>query len=258
MNKLYTNGVAPLRVKPNKNAPLIMNIPERSVLTSSGEPENDFIRVSYTIERQTVAGWVYKGWLEEYQENYAHDCVDIPDQTADPRDAEQYFMLNGIKQTNICGEACAAYILQLPLKEILEKWQRAKPTIWKSVFGLSKLRGTGYGELITIFETFDKRAFSLSDKLTDPMIARPRYTVTGLRALLNMGYVIAGVNIDNAGRLKPSGTPHWVVIDDVQPERAGYGLIYIYNPYPNRTEVYSWNEFTLSARVPTGVYIPSL
>lgn len=258
MNKKWTNGVAPMRVSPDAKARLLMNIPERAVVKTSDEITNGFEKVWYTDSEKETMGWVYVGWLEAYEENYPKNCVDIPDQTVDPRDAEQYFILNGIKQTNICGEACAAFILGKPLKEVLTQWQRAEPEIWKSVLSSGKLRGTGYGELMTIFTTFQRPALSLTEMLTNPVIGRPRYTPFTLQYILNGGQVIAGVNIDNAGRLKPSGIPHWIVVTAVHPERAGYGTLELYNPFPNRVEVYSWNEFALSARVPTGVYVPGV
>jgi len=36
-------------------------------------------------------------------------------------------------------------------------------------------------------------------------------------------------------------------------ERMGRGLVYVYNPFPNREEVYSWREFAASAMSPYGV-----
>jgi hypothetical protein len=254
MNNKWTNGVAPLRISAKAGAALIMNIPEKSLVIPTGERSGSFERVVYWTDKQPYVGWVYIGWLEDYEEHYPANCVEIPNQTPDLRDAAQYFLLNGIKQTNICGEACAAYILGKSLQEILDNWKREEPSIWKSVFGEGKLRGTGYGELISIFEIYSVQAKSLTDMLTDPVIARPRYTVSGLRDLVASGNVIAGVNIDNAGRLKPSGMRHWVVVTAVHPERTGYGTVEIYNPFPNRIEIYSWNEFHTSAKVPTGVY----
>lgn len=257
MSKKWLNGSAPVRTKPQANAAQVLVIPERSVVETTGELLNQYEQITYRSADATITGWVYSGWLEYYFENYAKDCVQIPDQTPDPRDAEQYFMWRGIKQTNICGEASAAYILKLPLQQILTTWQREKPTIWKSVFGAGKLRGTGYGELISIFEVFQCEAIGLTAKLYDGVIGRARYTPAALQAACALGGVIAGVNIDYAGRLKPNGTPHWVVVTDVQPERAGYGLVTLYNPFPNRIEVYSWDEFLASAKVPTGVFVPA-
>lgn len=254
MNKQWVNGTAPLRVKPD--GAIMMNIPERSVVYATGEHSGIYEEIVYRTDLQDITGWMYVGWLEDYTEILPANCVDIPDQTADPRDAEQYFMLYGIKQTNICGEACAAYLLNIGVKDILDNWKREKPGIWKSVFSKGKLRGTNYAELISIFEIYGKRSYNLTQIMTDKIIGRPRYTPALLQTTLGLGSVIAGVNIDYAGRLKPSGTPHWVVATAVHPERSGYGTIEIYNPFPNRVEIYSWAEFASSARTPAGVFLP--
>lgn len=257
MNKKWVNGFAPLRKTPTGYGIKLLDIPERSVVLSDGEGSGIYEQVIYRTELQEFTGWMYVGYLEDYLETLPANCVDIPDQTADPRDAEQYFMLNGIKQTNICGEACAAYILRVSIKDILGNWKREKPGIWASVFGTGKLRGTGYEELISIFDIYSKKSYSLTNILFDKVLGRPRYTPEGLLNTLDYGSVIASVSIDSAGRLKPTGALHWVVVTAVHPERTGYGTIEIYNPFPNRIEIYSWAEFMASAKVPSGVFVPN-
>lgn len=254
MNKQWVNGTAPMRVKPDGG--IILNIPERSVVYATGETSGIYVEIVYRTGQQDITGWMYMGWLEDYEETLPANCVDIPDQTADPRDAEQYFMMYGIKQTNICGEACVAKLLNISVKDILERWKQEKPSIWRSVFGKGKLRGTSSAELISIFEIYGKTSYNLTPIMTDKVIGRPRYTPALLQSTLDLGSVIAGVHIDYAGRLKPSGTLHWVVVTAVHPERSGYGTVEIYNPFPNRVEIYSWAEFASSARTPAGVFVP--
>lgn len=96
------------------------------------------------------------------------------------------------------------------------------------------------------------RESALASVLTDPVLAKARYTVSGLKSIA--GRAVVSVRMDKwTGRLKPSGVLHWVVVTDVIPERTGYGGVEVYNPFPNRIEAYSWSEFLASAGVPYGV-----
>jgi hypothetical protein len=97
----------------------------------------------------------------------------------------------------------------------------------------------------------------LTTALFEPHIKRSRYTIKGMRKLLESGSVIASVNMDGgSGILRGSGVLHWVVVTKVTPERNGLGWVEVYNPAMNRIEVYSWQEFINSARLPYGVYAP--
>ena len=105
-----------------------------------------------------------------------------------------------------------------------------------------------------MLSAFDRYSVSLASVLTDPVLAKARYTVSGLKAIA--GRAVVSVRMDKwTGRLKPSGVLHWVVVTDVIPERTGYGGVEVYNPFPNRIEAYSWAEFTASAGVPIGVVL---
>lgn len=258
----WVNGFAPMLVLPTPRSRKLLDLPERSLVEATGMivPLDDMSKPRYELvyfrtDRKEYTGWMYSGWLEEYIESLPKDCIEIPDQTPDPRDAEQFFYWLGVRQVNICGEACAAYLLGITLKELLEFWREHKPSVWRSVFNGSFFRGTNDVELISIFEAYAQPAVRLTDAMKDPLQGRSRYTMSQLKELIHSGDVIASVSINNAGRLKPSGALHWVVVTAVTPERAGYGFVELYNPYPNRIERYSWDEFIVSARAPYGVYI---
>lgn len=254
--KYWVNAYAPLY---DYGGVKLVTVPERSTVETL-----DFRETFAGVTRESVVfysggksyrGWVYTGYLESYDENYPKDCVKIGNQTPDENDAEQYAILHGVKQTELCGEICCAFLLGIPLEDVLAEWQREEPTIYQMVFNLfssKKARGTGPGQLKTIFEAFEKTASLLTDVLRDPILNRPRYTVSGLKAL--EGRAIVGVKINKlTGRLQSSGILHWVVVTKVIPERGGYGLIEIYNPFPNRVEVYGWEQFIASAGAPYGV-----
>lgn len=192
-------------------------------------------------------GWVESAKVEEYRENYKRDCVNISAiQTPSKQDAEQYVFWKSYKQTNMCGELSVCYLLNISLAHLLERWEVAHPTFWQSVFGIGKARGTGESELVKMFELFDVNAKTLQTNYR-------RYTPYILEGLLG---AILGVKISGStGRLASSGIGHWVVLTDVLSERVGYGLVEIYNPFPNRVEVYSYAEFLASAKAPLGAKI---
>jgi hypothetical protein len=123
--------------------------------------------------------------------------------------------------------------------------------------GSGRARGTGSGELQQMFEIYAQECQQLTTAIYEPHIKRSRYTIKGLKHLLETGSVIASVNIDGGtGLLRGSGVLHWVALTKITPERNGLGFVELYNPAMNRIECYSWLEFINSARQPYGVYIP--
>jgi hypothetical protein len=235
----------------------IMDLFERTIIEVTGEKRNPYEEVHYITESSAITGWVHGADLEDYVENYPHNCVAIFNQTPAPNDFEQYFIFNGVKQVNGCGELCVAYILGIPLQQLLENWQVKLPIFWKSIFGGGRARGTGSGELSQMFDIFAQESMQLTTALYEPHIKRSRYTLKGLRRLLETGSVIASVSIDGGtGLLRGSGVLHWVAVTKITPERNGLGFVEVYNPAMNRIECYSWQEFINSARQPYGVYVP--
>ncbi len=264
--KKWVNRFAPL-YKPNSNmdeVPLtlrikIMDLPERTIVEATGEKKEPYEEVRYTTETNVFTGWVHQGDLENYMENYPRDCVVIYNQTPLPNDFEQYFLFNGVKQVNACGELCVAYVLGISLQELLENWQVKLPIFWKRIFGGGKARGTGSSELGEMCGIYARESQQLTTALFEPHIKRSRYTLKGMQRLLETGSVIASVSIDgNSGLLRGSGVLHWVAVTKITPERNGLGFVEVYNPAMNRIECYSWLEFINSARQPYGVYVPNV
>lgn len=262
--KKWVNRFTPL-YKPAANmdiVPLtlrikIMDLYERTILEATGEVRDPYEEVNYITEKGVITGWVHGADLEDYVEKYPRDCVVIYNQTPAPNDFEQYFIFNGVKQVNACGELCVAYILGISLQEMLENWQVKAPSFWKSIIGGGRMRGTGSGELSMMFDIFAQPSIQLTTALFEPHIKRSRYTIKGMQRLLAAGAVIASVSMDGAsGWLRGSGVLHWVVVTKVIPERNGLGFVEVYNPAMNRIEYYSWQEFINSAHQPYGVYAP--
>jgi hypothetical protein len=235
----------------------IMDLFERTIVEATGEKREPYEEVRYTTEKGVITGWIHGADLEDYVENYPRDCVVIYNQTPMPNDFEQYFIFNGIKQVNACGELCVAFVLGISLQELLENWQVKLPAFWKSIFGSGRARGTGSGELSQMLEIYAQESQQLTTAIYEPHIKRSRYTIKGMQRLLETGSVIASVNIDGGnGLLRGSGVLHWVVVTKVTAERNGLGFVELYNPAMNRIECYSWLEFINSARQPYGVYVP--
>jgi hypothetical protein len=265
MTKKWVNRFAPL-YKPNLNMnqiPLnlsikIMDLFERTVVESTGQKKDPYEEVQYTTDASIIiTGWMYQADLEDYTENYPRDCVVIYNQTPSPNDFQQYFIFNGVKQVNACGELCVAFVLGISLQELLENWQVKLPTFWRSIFGGGRARGTGSGDLRQMVNIYAQENQELTTALYEPHIKRSRYTIKGIQRLIGAGSVIASVNIDGAsGLLRGSGVLHWVVLTKISPERNGLGYVELYNPAMNRIECYSWQEFINSAHQPYGVYVP--
>jgi len=257
--KKWVNAYAPLYSVTNVKLTTV----SKGAVVISHEIVDDFSgipreAVSYVAPDREYHGYVYTGYLEPYVESLRKSLVLIRSATPTTTDADQYAIINGVKQTELCGEICAAFLLGLTyLEDLLDEWQREALPFYQRVFDVFKTRkakGTGPADLMSMLAVFDRKSRLLSEALYDPILERSRYTVSGLAALA--GRVIVSVHIDNqTGRLKPSGVLHWVVVTEVMPERTGYGFIKIFNPFPGREEIYSWSEFIASGRSPYGVVL---
>ena len=260
--KKWLTGYTTLYTEPNPNSRKVRDLLEKSIVNAMDEVvyykgAHPFVKVEFT-DTKTWTGWVYGGMLEDYVERFPADCVQLDDQTPRRDDFEQYLHYNGARQVNLCGEICAAYCMNVTLTELLGTWQQEQPIVWKRIFKRSGLvaGGTGVPDLVSMFEAAGQSAHSLAEAMRDLFTKRSRYTVEWVKHLVETGAVIASVRIDGSGRLSRSGVLHWVVVTTIEPERCGYGLVTVFNPAPNRIEIYSWREFVESARVPYGVFVP--
>lgn len=237
------SGYTPLWLNPEMKIKL-RDLTPGSVVEATGETLQGLTRVIYCGEKNYI-GWVDSQRIELYIENYAKDCVNIRDiQTPDKQDAEQYVLWKQKRQVNMCGEMSVCYTLNIRLAHLLERWEGTAPPFWKSVFGSGMARGTTAAELVRMYDLFDVKASPLAIK---------RYTP---ETVARMTGAIVSVKMNpRTGRLASSGVGHWVVVTDTMTERIGYGTVNVYNPYPNRIEVYSWAEFAAAAGTPYGAMV---
>ena len=235
------SGYTPLLSEPRANAPKMngININPSTVLDMTGRVSGEYEEVVY----RGWTGWVKSERLEPYVETLAKNQVSLEGiQTVDPYDAEQYVTVKGKRQVNLCGEICVSYLLDASLPFLLERIEQT-PKLWKSLFPDNVGRTTGALDLKAMFENFGVESHVLTYK---------QYTPAMLEKLC--GRAIVSVRMNRAtGELNGSGVGHWVVPLRVVQERMGRGLVCVYNPFPNREEVYSWREFAASAMSPYGV-----
>ena len=268
--KLYwTTGQAPLRTAAGSSVK-ILDIPANSVVEGGqvlNMPYNgmriDWVHVKYQAAKY-FEGWVYKGYLEEYEEEFDGDVVPIENDTPNPADAAQYMIWKGQTQFNMCGELCACYCFDISgeiptLELLLTQWEAKQVGIFRRVFGSGgRARGTDLGELDSMLSVFgyDTPSVRLAEALKDPVLNRPLVTPRRMAKLLEEHQIILGVKIDGAlGNLRGQGIGHWVVVDSIMPDGINGGYVHLYNPFPNRKQDYSWRELTASMGSPYGILV---
>lgn len=212
----------------------------------------DLAQVKYiNAKGVSFLGWMDKKYLEPFEHALPFDCVDMSDiQTPEGSDAAQYVIWDGVKQTNECGPISVAYILSLPLSAILSNWKTKGPKLYKRIFGQGKATGTTAPDLIEIFALAGLQAVSID-------LTFKKYSPYLLKEYLKDNDVILSCNLDTAsGRLRGSGVGHWVVLVEVVCDAQGFGWVIVMNPFNNRQELYSWQEWLGTSRnYPYGVSV---
>lgn len=217
-------------------------------------------------------GWVNDAWLDEYIEQFPDPEVHIPNPTPEPNDAPQYMLIEGRKKFNMCGELCIAFVVGEDIDSLLAKWRAAAPSFYNSILAGDRDKPTGAEDLRSILTAYGYAAdngnlVSFRAGLTDPLIGfQPTQGRVG--ALLQTHFLVAMVTINGHGKLitknddtstkkgknKPvvdKGTLHWVVVDKVMSNGMNAGRVELYNPFPNRRQEYSFNEFIKSCNSPS-------
>lgn len=252
---------APFRESPTGNK--IADLPTGSVVEPTGNQQEVIINGKKTLWSEVTykgkSAWVYDAYLEDLVEKYPDFVVHIPHPTADPTDAAQYMILDGRVKYNMCGELCVAFIGGDDIETFVEKWKAVSPTYHKwALFG-SNDKPTGIDALDSMLKVYGHPTPSLTFKagLTDPYIGF-RISPGRLQRMLETYYLIAGVRIDGVtGKLRGQGIGHWVVLDKITPNGINGGWVEIYNPFPNKRQEYSYDEFINACGGPswTGLWV---
>lgn len=215
--------------------------------------------VIYQTSLRTYRGWTYSGFLEDYDPAEHLPVVAIENPTPNPQDAAQNAILFGQTQYNLCGQLCVAYLAGVSLETMLNVWGVKAPTVFNRIFYGGRGRTTGIPDLQSMLTAFDfsTPAQPFQDALRDPVLERTLVTPGRVARLLQERRAIIGVSIEGAlGRLKPSGIPHWVVLEQVHPRGINDAVVEIYNPYTNQMEIYSWAELIASmGTYPHGLWV---
>jgi len=247
---------------PFKSAPdgaKIKDLPIRAVVFPTGEEQEvetdgKITRWEKVIYKGQTA-WVHSAYMEDLVERFPEYEVEIPTATEDESDAAQYMILNGDVKYNMCGQLCAAFIGGDDILTFVDKWKETSPVYYNWAIGGNKDEPTGIDTLASMLKVYGYRT-NTDQVLT--FIAGMTDSVIGLKLspgrfqrMLENYYLIAAVKIDAVtGKLRGQGVGHWVVLDKIQPEGINGGWVELYNPFPNKRQEYSYDEFIESCGGP--------
>jgi len=246
-SKKWCIGLAPFRDGPGGQR--LMDIPPGVIIDTTGRQQvvnaGEYDVLWSEITYRGTSAWVNDTFLEDYVEKYPNAEVLIPHPTAEPNDAAQYMILDGRVKYNMCGELCCAFIGGDDIETFLKKWEQVSPSYYKwALYGDSD-KATGVDALESMLKVYN-HPFPITRfqaGLTDPIIGF-RITPGRIARMLEKHYLIAGVRIDNlTGKLRGQGVGHWVVLDKIKPYGVNGGWVELYNPFPNRRQEYSYDEF---------------
>ena len=252
------------RLSAEPNGVKSLDIPLGTIVEATGKQievsESNRQALWSEIIYRDQTGWIYDPYLEDYTEKYPGDVVHIANPTPDPFDAAQYMTVNGRVKYNMCGELCVAFIVGDDIETFLAKWKEKSPNYYSWAVSGDNDRLTTLDALDSMLDIYDYAVPSqrFATGLTDPLIGF-KISPGRLKDMLRGNYLIAGVNIDVlSGRLRGQGTDHWVVVDKITPNGINQGWVELYNPFPNRREEYSYDEFIHSAGPSSwiGLWVP--
>jgi hypothetical protein len=259
----YAISQAPFRSTPGGILTEQKYIPQNGIVKPTGNKVTLTWYGNETVWEEIIyreiTGWCYSGYLDTYEEVYPNE-VDIPIATPSEIDAAQYIIYENHKKYNQCGEICVAFIVGDDLLSLLDTWKLNSPKYYERIYKYPNDKGTGIGDLDNLLNTvygYSIPSLKLVDALNDPVIGRAMLSQERLMNLLVDGYSpIIGVRISGTtGRLQSTGVSHWVVPTRVFPNGTNRGFVELYNPFPNRKELYSWDEFYKAVGSPWGICV---
>ena len=155
----------------------------------------------------------------------------------------------------MCGQLCAAYIMKTDIESFVSNWKLAAKRFYEISIAGRTDNGTGIDSLESMFKAFPYNSepgdvfrfdFAMKDPITGFVVVSPGR----MQKVLETHYLVAGVRIKQSdkltGRLSGQGLGHWIVVDKIFPNgrhSGNGGWVEIYNPYPNRRQEYSYDEF---------------
>jgi hypothetical protein len=167
----------------------------------------------------------------------------------------------------MCGQLCAAFITCLDIETFMTEWKAKAAVYYKLAVAGNTDMGTGIDSIQSMFRVSAYSAepddLILFEKgVLDPVTRRPIASAGKMQKMLETHYLIAGVRIKSTdrftGRLSGGGTGHWVVVDKITPNGKNDGCrgwVEIYNPFPNKRQEYTFDEFMTSFAGQLGVWV---
>lgn len=261
--KYWVIKQAALRATPNGSKLLDLPLGARVEETGNTQVvhyngvESLWREVFYETSARAYCGWMYAAFLEELVNEFPLSVVEIRYQTVEPNDAAQYMIWKNNVQYNLCGELCVCYITGDALDLMLTKWEAKEVSLFRSVFGGGRARGTSPFELNSMLAVYGYiPSIRLEDGFYDRVLERALVSPGRMAKLLETHRAIAGVKISGStGTLQNSGVLHWVVVEKVIPDGVNRGWVELYNPFPNQMQRYSWSEFAASMGSPYGLLV---
>jgi hypothetical protein len=249
-SKKWCIGMASFREEPGGSR--ILDIPPGAILDVTGNQAPGRMNGSELVWSEVIyrgrTAWINDRFLEDYVEKYPEEVL-IPHATPEPNDAAQYMLLDGRVKYNMCGELCAAFIGGDDIDTFLSRWEAVSPGYYRWAVQGENDNPTGTDALESMLKVYgyDFPLPRFRAGLTDPIIGF-RITPGRIRKMLDDYFLIASVKIDAyTGKLRGQGVGHWVVLDKIQPYGVNGGWVELYNPFPNRRQEYSYDEFIDSA-----------
>lgn len=178
--------------------------------------------------------------------NYSNNILKIPSRIPGAKVA-QYMYRRGVKNYNLCGPFCVAYIMQDEagmddIDQFLDYWE-LNNSWYKKVFTNNLGRKTGVYDLTRFIQSYDG--------VPDPIPFNKIPLKAGaIGEMLSTHQAIIGVHIDYRGFPVGNGIPHWIVMDGIEIFDDDYSLVKVYNPFNNSERPISWQELKIS----TGPY----
>jgi hypothetical protein len=215
------------------------------------------------------SAWVRETVLEDLIDRFPDGDVKIPNATPDEYDAAQYMFLEGESgiKNNMCGQLCASFIIGLDIESFVKDWKNKAAQFYKRAIAGEVDKPTGQDSLQSMFLVAPYNAqpadiMTFNNGLKDPITGRTIVSPGRIKEKLLEYHLVAGVFIrsddHHTGKLSGQGTGHWVVLESVTPNgraSGNGGWAEIYNPFPNKRQEYSYDEFMASFRTLDGLWV---
>ncbi len=214
-------------------------------------------------EGHCFQGWVYSGFLEDFNSEFPLGVVAAATQTRTPNDAAQDIVWLDKVQYNLCGEFCVAFLAGDSIDGMLTKWKPKSPTLFNKIFRVlvagkfaNLSRPTGRSEVQDMLAVYNKVGVEFDKLLQDP-VKGDTIVTPGRFATVTSAYdIILGVNIDAVtGDIRGQGIGHWICVTEVKPDGRNRGWVTFYNPFPNQMQRESWGTLVGSMHEPYGLAI---